>query len=141
MKQNDPERKDNTMLQRLTETQQRCLELADIIETNINSNHKFDMDTWFKKTECGTIGCIAGTAVLHFDPTFVLKHCYNTSNEVNQQTNICIRARELLGLTNIESADLFTPLEDIDYNEITPQLAATVIRRFVETGLIEWKVK
>ncbi len=81
-------------------------------EDMIFSGH-FNMSCWTNGHKCGTVACIGGTA-------------------------------ELLGKFRFttESSDvlhhLFHPGCEMEWEEITPAMAAKALRSFLETGLADW---
>lgn len=87
---------------------QRLAELADVIEKA--PDKWFDMDRWIQTEEfgaynfprgapiefkCGTVACIAGWAVIHFD------------KKLPEEKSIADRAQDILGLGNNETRSLF----------------------------------
>jgi len=104
----------------------RILELADIIENDSLRHMKFDMNIYLADDDlgCGSVGCIAGYAVAKWgDP------------ETDKAT--WSEAEELLDLTPDEHGQLFEAPR-IHYDLVTPQIAASVMREFVETGVVSW---
>lgn len=51
--------------------------------------------------------------------------------------HIAIQAQNILGLTNVEAHELFTP-DGISWDGITTELAVAVIRNFASTGKVQW---
>lgn len=88
--------------------------------------------------ECGTIGCIAGHAMVVAVKEGKLD---KIKNEVASRADGHVRpstlARAYLELTNEESSALFTPVCD-RYDLITTKHAITVLQRFLDTNVIHW---
>ena len=87
----------------------------------------FDMRFVAAKTECGTVGCLAGYTCMLFAK--------------GKQLSIAL-ATGLLELTKQESERLFsptTPNSDSDWNEITPVKAADACLQLADGKEIDWK--
>lgn len=79
-----------------------------------------------KSSDCGTVGCIAGLACLLFD-----------MDEGAPVTSAAVA----LDLCATDSGDLFIPSSlNLSYNNITPEAAGKVVRRFAETGVVDWSI-
>ena len=82
----------------------------------------FDMRWWHNpEAECGTTCCIGGAARTWFGDAY-------TS----------------LGLSNVAGYELFYPpdminVEYVDYRNITPAWAARCIRKYQQTGTVDWE--
>jgi hypothetical protein len=124
---------------------ERILLLANVIENATppakHPNLTFEMssfwwgpeDEGFSPAEegyhtCGTTACIAGWAVALF------------TEEEASEANIPMMAQDVLELTYQQADSLFIPELSRRYEDITPAIAAQVLRRFAETGLIDWEV-
>jgi hypothetical protein len=68
---------------------------------------EWDQSTWGRRTtrSCGTVACLAGNTVLHADEEVVWE--LGRMIGVNDGQSIPERARELLGLNEVEAEDLF----------------------------------
>lgn len=116
---------------------ERLLELAAHIETLPHSPitvkswedkpTAFNMGTW----HCGAVCCIGGWAEALF--------IHNKRHRDGSST-----AAWALGLDELIGEQLFYPSEDcgwrpeLAYADITPAMAAAVIRSLVETGEVSW---
>lgn len=99
---------------------ERIMELADIIEMQAHVNYSdypsygFNMSSY--RHNCGSPSCIAGWAA----------HLYAPESD----RNISAIAAEVLGLDHMWALNnLFEVGLDIRYNDITPRMAATALRR------------
>lgn len=93
---------------------------------------QFDME----ETLCGTVGCIAGHAVLLFG----VKPTITNGREIIGQ------ARRLLDLTDHQADQLFMGYgilgeNDVPLNLITREDAVTTLYNFSQTGKIEWNIR
>ena len=125
---------------------ERILALADLIEGQEHTNdwyvgevHGFNMNKLVY--DCGTPSCIAGWAAWEaLDQPKVLKTKVFGDSDYIEKT-----AAEYLGLEyNSCNADkgcyrLFYPNTPV-YSDITPIMAATVLRHLAETGEIDWSI-
>ncbi len=91
-----------------------------------------------KGSDCGTVCCIAGAVALFNSELSHLRGEYY--DEVGYQ----------IGLTDEQTRHLFMAIPpgigieempDEWLNGITPEQAATTLRGFIETGVIDWDVK
>ena len=83
--------------------------------------------------DCETAACIAGwTCIVLDDEWSPYGYDYKPDK----------RARKLLGMTMDEARQLFTPVVGVDvmcnYADITPKDAADTMRRYADTGRVEW---
>ena len=91
----------------------------------------FRLDIWMASTkyqfDCGTVGCISGWAVWHWN-----LQLFTASREVGR----------LLGLTDVQSKALFTPSRTygVGYRHVTPVMAGAVLRHLAETGQVDWSI-
>lgn len=130
----------------LSMNKKRLLHLANLIEAaphdlarDVDGNG-FDMSVWNMDHNCGTTACIAGWAVLTFGA------------ELSSAQSTAEYARALLGLSRDVAAELFMPVhpdnddrEDhddpefvqLDYDTITPSMAAAQLRNVAETGQVD----
>jgi hypothetical protein len=101
--------------------------------------------------QCGTTCCIAGAATQFFndeDGWFVTKAFdfdseYKETNEAPWDV-VQREATHILGLDHFDALCLFQPErlfggELSDYND--PLRAARVIRNFIATGIVDWRIK
>ena len=120
---------------------ENILKLADFLDSlpNSDSTFTFNLGIWWDKpnsdSECGTVGCIAGAVqALRFDAA---------STPTN--SDVINRAQRWLGLSVHEANELFTPdserldYEGYDYSDITPHIAAHVLRDSVLHNDINWQ--
>lgn len=108
----------------------RILALADLIEKQPHTSEYdpagFTMDNWVHS--CGTPACIAGWAA------------WQASGEqktINPEV-VEDSAAAFLGISYSDGRRLFTPRAE--WKAITPAIAASTLRRFAETGEVEWRV-
>lgn len=112
---------------------ERILALADLIEkqphVKLNEAPGFNMSDYRHK--CGTPACIAGWAAEISE-----ENSFNGTNYL---------AEKYLELDRITAKMLFAPHFIAGYhkawkswNDITPQQAATTLRKLVETGEVDW---
>jgi hypothetical protein len=126
---------------------ERLLKLADILgqDEHVQSlGIGFDITKYFGtgdcEHECGTVACIAGHAYI-----MQLQEDGICNEEIRRamyrdEGHIPEKAQEYLGLTDEQSFDLFLGYISKEHlGGITSRKAATVIRRFVETGKVEWR--
>ena len=90
----------------------RSIEHGDVLDGDVTG---FDMRMWWGRTECGTVGCIAGLMQL-------------------------LGAADLHSRIIPQSlSELFFPGIDPDrWGEITPAMAARALRSYLETGEPQW---
>lgn len=128
----------------------RILQLVSIYEQPVTklpdgTEVRLDMGKFGRRTECGTVACIAGTAVLLWDKS----HWWA---EVDPGVEILDAAAaepgpasgieaaiDILDLTWEQATRLFWP-PDFDTRPRTREEAAAVLRRLAETGVAEWEV-
>lgn len=110
------------------------LRLADFIEQDALEDTKFNMRMMGRKTDCGTIACIAGYGQALFNPEEWHKYLNNGVFFITPAEG-CADALEL----DREYAlhELFAPF-DIFYFAVTPQIAAQVLRNLAQTGEVVW---
>ena len=80
--------------------------------------------------DCGSVACIAGTAVAWYNPDYLNNYCEGY-------------AAQALGLTEKEAVMLFSPLDyyyDDGLPDFSPKSVAKVIRNLIKTGKIDWSV-
>jgi hypothetical protein len=128
---------------------ERLLILADILGQNSHVQSLgigFDITKYFGtggcNHECGTVACIAGHAyIMHLQEKGLCNEEIRRAMR-RDEGYIPERAQKYLGLTDEQSFGLFLGYISRDYLEgITPKKAATVIRRFVKTGKVEWRYR
>lgn len=119
---------------------ERLLELADVIEHTPHKQIKlvdnfdreitptfFNMGVW----HCGSAACIGGWT----------NALYNTS-----QWDCSEQAAQALDLDELTSDLLFFPngyagwQHGWEYEYVTPAMAATVLRHFADTGIVDWSI-
>lgn len=82
---------------------------------------------------CKTAACIAGHVFLKYHPE---SDPFNISS-----LSIAKIAEEDLGLDVDTACNLFSPPGmDLDYNVITPERAARVLRHLAATGVVDWSI-
>jgi hypothetical protein len=124
---------------------QRILKLADLIEaaphdlTRRTPGLSFDMSTYVNYHGCGTAACIAGWTVLKF------------GDDKWSGTSVSQYARRLLDLKEYVANKLFLPTHPqnesndqddpsyvhLNYDQITPSMAAAQLRNLAETGELD----
>lgn len=102
----------------------------------------------YVSAKCGTVCCIAG-AVCQFNHPFSMDDYEDGyDNRVdgieapfwpNSGDGVFFRAIELLEISEDDAETLFTP--EIPYSLITADDAAKTIRKFLETGVVDWDVQ
>lgn len=84
---------------------------------------RFNMKNW-----CGTACCIAGwTNILIGD-----------AEGAQKDEHELFSAERKLGLSRDQALALFSPALNVPYSEVTPQQAADVLMRLVDTGKVDW---
>lgn len=125
----------------------RLMDLANIIEKEELDKFKFNMRHGAISDSsidpfCGTVGCIAGAAIAAaYGNKIARKWASNSTNRLHEMprpTGFFIEARRILGLTDEERIELFTPrgYADTDYYSLPRSVA--VLRHAAATGRIEW---
>lgn len=84
--------------------------------------------------KCDTVACIAGHAALL---------AYADGSTKDASTRIKRVATDWLDLTDGEASGLFTPSFStmsvvLDYETVTPEMAARVCEHFRDTGVVDW---
>jgi len=115
---------------------ERILELADRIGRarhhrqdgpwpDSDSLTAFNMVAW----HCGSVGCIGGWAM----------HMFHGENDAMDDGTDAVA--QLLDITNEQANSLCYPdlPAGMRYDDVTPARAASVLRRFAETGEVEWQ--
>jgi hypothetical protein len=114
---------------------ERILAVADAIEKGSVQGLSFDMTTY--RNECGTAGCIAGWVFVMF-----AEHGSKTFRcDPRVEEYIVEQAAEILGIDEGSAEALFHAeggTHRPEWGTITPQFAATVLRRLAETGEVDW---
>ena len=121
---------------------ERILQLADHLDSI--PDHQFSMAHWITGTpyipddpdDCDTVACIAGYAVILFDP----------QSNTNHPGEIARKAQQLLGLDDDQAQALFTPTSgndnrcqlQCDYQDVTAADAADTLRTLAETERVHW---
>ncbi len=120
------------MTKPLTKEQIHCFGTAEAILEGIDGV-EFCMSTY--RRVCGSAGCIAGYAVARYRPGRWFGR--NIDGD-----GVAILARKLLGLPEDLHNDLFCPWFNNPYGpdalDITPEMAASVLKNFALTGRVEW---
>lgn len=93
-----------------------CPGVGEEIETQRNEGKWFGMQYWGKNKDCRTVRCIGGWIDKILDRQ--IEYCHEESYE--------------------RMHPLFYPPGSIDWDSITPQMAALAIRRFLADGTINW---
>jgi len=100
----------------------------------------------FSNSGCGAVCCIAG-AVCQFNQPFHLQTgelgevCFPKYPKHSPEDSVMGRAQGILGISDYEADELFTPNRDfVNWNNVTPVRAAKVIRNYIKTGVIDWDV-
>lgn len=117
----------------------------DFIETDNLRSRNVEFDGRLAEqlnTDCGSIACIAGAIVQFTDGLETVL----TMRERYHGNGIFRRAEEIVGAERLSLEDLFFPENLIDEEsqrtgyDATPEEAAKVVRHFIKTGKIDWKV-
>lgn len=88
----------------------------------------FNMGVW----RCGSVGCIGGWTNYLYPPADGRSTSFDAASQ--------------LGLDDVTADELFFPGEAAgwngrwDYTDVTPAMAATVIRNLVDTGRVDWSL-
>ncbi len=116
----------------MTKEQIHCFGTAEAILNGIDGV-EFCMTSF--RRGCGSAGCIAGYAVALYRPREWF------SGGITQ-ADVSIYARQLLGVPVSLADSLFCPWNYNDLapeaDEITPEMAAGVLKNFALTGKVEW---
>lgn len=93
---------------------------------------------------CGTICCIAGAATQFFNDKEGILRQQARSNACREAdwSDVFDEAQKILDLDRDQAHQLFEPnggYDLSDYND--PARAARVIRNFIATGVVNWKIK
>lgn len=108
----------------LTEQQVRCYQLADFIE----KSETFEMAWYFS---CGSPACVAGHAA-----------CLSGQSLVSR-TQVKGAAIGFLNINDAQACRMFAPTQEdgLHWNmgNITARMAAAMLRRFAQTGEIEYR--
>lgn len=110
-----------------TKQRQMLLDLAFVVENGYECEEfhipQFEMSTFGKSTYCGTVACIAGTAVWLWDHS-TFEQCVDFYPRQIHNT-----AESVLGLTHGQSQALFLPVQ---MREIKRHHAAAMLRWFAD---------
>lgn len=124
----------------LNTKQKRLLELSRLVRHGI-PELGFCMATFRSSGPCGTVACIAGYALAHFDPEYWASPY--TRHE-GKSEDLEDHARWLLGLTLSEGRKLFyadggdgCPQQGV-FSSVTAEHAARVLEHFALTDKIDW---
>ena len=126
-------------------TDKRCMDLSLVILEGI-PGIKFDMNKFQER--CGTAGCIGGYAVATYAREVWERKGDGLASCAN---NIELVAAKLLGLNPAQTGEMFYPwvsnsLEQRkEYapvaKDITPEMAAGMLTRFVRTKKVVWRAE
>lgn len=100
---------------------------------------QFFMGVWINQTECGTVACAAGQAVLLARLKYV--DCGYSGPVVITGRGSCSvneAAQQLLHIPSEDAIELFTPTHN-DAPFITAARAADVFERYFTTGVLDWE--
>lgn len=120
---------------------ERILELANVIERHSIPGLGFNMSVYgctgmqdLSGHGCGTVGCIAGHAVAHFELD-------GDPSPLPDLVGVSRRAAEILGLDFTTREDLFCPEGYSEAPEMYPPAkAVAVLRHLAETGEVDWAI-
>jgi len=102
------------------------------------ANYAARNDTDVEGHHCGTVACVAGWAVASFGVSGRAKKVDPRRLFTPGRLSFIHKtAEELLGLSKLQSGDLFLGT-NIPYNHITPGDAAVTLRKLAETGEVDW---
>ena len=89
----------------------------------------FDMASWIKRSDCGTVACIAGTAAI--------------LGGMKDWRKGSIRnfAENWLDINSVDSYKLFLWTGKLNYDEVTRDVAVACLKRFRDTGTVVWLPK
>ena len=97
-----------------------------------DDQYSFDMNYWYRKPEgCNTVCCIGGyIAIVEMGVPDTCEDFPNYSNEV---------MGNFLGISTEDAEKLFYMVNrEYELQEVTPPIAASVIRHLLETGVVDW---
>lgn len=103
---------------------------------------RFNIHQTVRRDDCGTVCCIAG-AVCQFNAPFDIRELDQHKwvafyeNEDDSHEGVSARAQNLLGISHFDACELFEP-SDIDWDDITPAVAAELLKTYMATGEINW---
>lgn len=122
----------------LVEIPQHVRDLNTLIEAIEDGRFEFDMSTMSVAQHCGTAGCIAGTAAGLWEDCRA-RNMYSARGvqerfhwTPNQYMSICRPLFKGLQFVDIQR-EIYT------YHSITRAGAVATLRRFRDTGIIEWR--
>ena len=126
-----------------TELVNKVLAWLDAGAPHEKTGFSFDMSSYVHDGEpcvthpCGTTCCMAGAAIAFASPA-VFKELRADSYDVNVKS----AAAALLDIPVSDADELFSPIFlDYEYADVTPALAANVLRKYVKTGKVVWPRK
>lgn len=125
---------------------ERILELANMIEKlphrwedgyDHGPNNIFNMRNY---SECGSPQCIAGWAV-HMYHEGGLEEATSEAayDNCDHAGPVADRAAKALDIPIQDAELLFEPFVDVAYKQLTPAMAAKVLRTYAETGEVTWR--
>ncbi|MBN7759747.1 hypothetical protein JYP52_01245 [Nitratireductor aquibiodomus] len=94
--------------------------------------------------ECGTVCCIAGWAAMYLQEGDQPLRETPAKRELHHLPRR--KAREILGLTEHQTRQLFEPMDhddpapDLDWYSVTPKQAAKVLRHLAATSVVDWTI-
>jgi hypothetical protein len=104
---------------------------------------RFNMNQWYAEHPCGTIGCIAGHAMVLLDPRGAQWDWRPT--EAARHLGIVDESAYFYG--GELASKLFAPNEEeliidcgLDYHRVRANHAAKVLRHLAATGEVDWSV-
>lgn len=100
----------------------------------------FYMDVGVMRDGCGTVCCIAGAVCQFFKPFDLSGEESGAEAYFYGENGVFVRAQEMLGMNEDDAGKLFTP-RGVDWENVTPEHAAKVIRHFIATGEVNWKLE
>jgi len=132
---------------RLEQVQQWLAGGAKHTEVELNGEKlppitRFSIHQTIRKDDCGTVCCIAG-AVCQFNEPFDIRDmsAYRWvafyEGESEEHEGVSARAQNLLGICFTDAVELFEP-SSIDWDCISPAVAAECLKVYLETGEIDW---
>lgn len=120
---------------------ERILKLAAAIEAQANPELGFHMGTFKNNASdlgiehpCGTVACIAGWAAALYEPQI-----FHDADWMDAYCFDGIAAEALDIPISTDGDELFYMRgASIHYEDVTPAIAAAVLRHYAETGVVDW---
>jgi hypothetical protein len=126
------------------------LAVADAIENHSRADLGFNMGHYISHADwgsdgdksghnCGTVACVAGWTVAIFNEKGEKRDLsLSILKRLDFDDTIVSRATDAMDIHSEDAEQLFHPADRFTWESITPAKAASVLRHFAETGMVEW---